>query len=379
MSRVFESKSLIEQVRHNCSISDCRYAGTYSVCGLALRLRDLYKWEKGLEPWVEEDSSVVLEWIGEKEEEWDRLEGQDFIGIAVDGKTFDPFDVEGLNAVLVPHGLFYGAGYVQGLKPSFLLAELMETREVEGFPVYVLGREHARDLLTVPALSQGNSILIRKESARAFLWNLIFFLKKSSKDALRFALETYGIQDHHPKSLRENFEKICEDEVETYLYHELGELKDTAFDREVWRSILAAFPHSVIEFFVRAVKDILADTNEHGKLSYIVREKKRASLALYAAFLDGLRKVLFPDLAEAFKAFTETRDWELVERARQNGYQTARAHAEAITEIYRAGKGDMAWVAKEIEKSVIGPLGILKWRSEEGGVESKTETSVHDA
>jgi hypothetical protein len=301
------------------------------------------------------------------EEEWDRLEGQDFEGIAVDGKTFDPFDVEGLNAVLVPHGLFYGAGYVQGLKPSFLLAELMETREVEGFPVYVLGREHARDLLTVPALSQGNSILIRKESARAFLWNLIFFLKKSSKDALRFALETYGIQDHHPKSLRENFEKICEDEVETYLYHELGELKDTAFDREVWRSILAAFPHSVIEFFVRAVKDILADTNEHGKLSYIVREKKRASLALYAAFLDGLRKLLFPGLAEAFKAFTETRDWELVERARQNGYQTARAHAEAITEIYRAGKGDMAWVAKEIEKSVIGPLGILKWRSEEGG------------
>ena len=178
---------------------------------------------------------------------------------------------------------------------------------MEGFPVYVLGREHARDLLTVPALSQGNSILIRKESARLFLWNLIFFLKKSSKDALRFALETYGIQDHHPKSLKENFAKICEDEVETYIYHELGELKDTAFDREVWRSILAAFPHSVIEFFVRAVKDILADTNEHGKLSYIVREKKAASLALYAAFLDGLRKLLFPELAEAFKEFTETR------------------------------------------------------------------------
>ena len=73
MSWVFDSRSLIEQIRHNCSISDCRYAGTYSVCGLALRLRDLYKWENGLEPWVEEDSSVVLEWIGEKEEEWDKL------------------------------------------------------------------------------------------------------------------------------------------------------------------------------------------------------------------------------------------------------------------------------------------------------------------
>jgi len=364
--RVLDSRNLIEQIRHNCSISDCRYAGTYSVCGLALRLRDLYKWEKGLEPWVEEDSSVVLEWIGKKEDEWDKLEEQEFSEISVDGKTYDPFDVDGLNAILAPHGLFYGAGYVQGLKPSFLLADLEQTRQVEGLAVYVLGREHARDLLTVPALSQGNSILIRKESARVFLWNLIFFLKKSSMDALRFALETYGVPDHHPSFLKENFARICEDELETYIYHELGELKDTGFDREVWRSILAAFPHSAIEFFVRAVKDILADTNEHGKLSYIIRERKTASLALYAAFLDGLRKMLFPELVDALKTFKETHHWQAVEEARLSGYRAARAHAEAITEIYRAGKEDMAWVAKEIEKTVLGPLGILKWKSEEG-------------
>jgi hypothetical protein len=366
MSPLLDSKNLIEQIRHNCSISDCRYAGTYSVCGLALRLRDLYKWEKGLEPWVEKDSSVVLEWIGEKEEEWDKLEGQEFKGITVAGETFDPFDVEGLNAVVTPLGLFYGAGYVQGLKPSFLLAELAETRQVEGSPVYVLGREHARDLLTVPALSQGNSILIRKESAKLFLWNLIFFLKKSSKEALRFALETYGVPYHHPQALKENFARICEDEVETYIYHELGELRDTDFDREAWRDIVAAFPHSIMEFFVRAVKDILADTNEHGKLRYIIREKKAASFALYAAFLDGLRKMLFPELADAFKIFQSTHHWEPVEEARWSGYRAARAHAEAITEIYRSGREDLGRVAKEIEKTVLGPLGILKWKREEG-------------
>jgi len=364
---VFDSKNLIEQVRHNCSISDCRYAGTYSVCGLALRLRDLYKWEKGLEPWVEEDSSVILQWIGEKEEEWDKLDGQEFAGISLAGKNYDPFDVEGLNAVLAPQGLFYGAGYVQGLKPSFLLAELLETRQVEGFQVYILGREHARDLLTVPALSQNNSILIRKESARIFLWNLIFFLKKSSKEALRFALETYGIADHHPKALKDNFARICEDEVEAYIYHELGELKDTDFDREVWRDMVAAFPHSVIEFFIRAVKDILADTNEFGKLRYIIREQKTSSLGLHAAFLDGLRKELFPELVDAFREFKESRNWERVEEARLSGYGTARALAETITELYKRGKekGDMTWAAREIEKNVLGPLGILKWKSEE--------------
>jgi hypothetical protein len=365
---VFDSKNLIEQIRHNCSISDCRYAGTYSVCGLALRLRDLYKWEKGLEPWVEEDSSVILEWIGEKEEEWDKLAEQEFAGILLDGKTYDPFDVAGVNAALLPHGLFYGAGYVQGLKPSFLLAEPAETRQVDGFTVYVLGRELARDLLTVPAMSQNNSILIRTESARTYLWNLIFFLKKSGREALGFALESYGIFDHHPQALKENFARICEDEVETYLYHELGELKDTDFDREVWRDIIAAFPHSVIEFFVRAVKDILADTNEHGKLRYIIREQKTSSLGLYAAFLDGLRKELFPELVNAFREFKETRNWGRIEEARLSGYRSAREQAEAIIEIYRIGKqkDDRTWAAREIEKTVLGPLGILKGKTEEG-------------
>ncbi|MGE5838859.1 MAG: hypothetical protein ACM34H_02920, partial [Deltaproteobacteria bacterium] len=198
-------------------------------------------------------------------------------------------------------------------------------------------------------------------------WSQIFFLKKSSRDALRFSLETYGIPDHDPKALKENFAKICEDEVETYIHHELGELKDRDFDQEVWRNIVAAFPHSVIEFFVRAVKDILADTNEHGTLCYIIRERKAASLGFYAAFLDGLRKMLFPELIEAFRIFKDTHQWQPVEEARLIGYRTARARAETITEIFMAGKGNMDWVAAEIEKTVLSPLGLLKWKSEERG------------
>jgi hypothetical protein len=44
----------------------------YSICGLALRLRDLFKWEKGLPPWEERDSSEVLEWIEAKENTWEQ-------------------------------------------------------------------------------------------------------------------------------------------------------------------------------------------------------------------------------------------------------------------------------------------------------------------
>ena len=49
--------NITRQVLRNCEISDARHAGLFSICGLALRLRDLYKWEKGLDPWVEKDSS----------------------------------------------------------------------------------------------------------------------------------------------------------------------------------------------------------------------------------------------------------------------------------------------------------------------------------
>jgi len=155
--------------------------------------------------------------------------------------------------------------------------------------------------------------------------------------------------------------------LETYIYHELGELKDTDFDREAWRDIIATFPHSVIEFFVRAVKDLLADTNDHGKLRYIIRERKAGSLGLHAAFLDGLRKELFPELLEAFMEFKNTGDWASVEQARTKGYQTARTHAEAVCEIYRKGKkkNDMTWAEKEIQQNVLEPLGFLKWKREE--------------
>jgi hypothetical protein len=131
---------------------------------------------------------------------------------------------------------------------------------------------------------------------------------------------------------------------------------------------VATFPHSVIEFFVRAVKDVLADTNEHGKLRYIIREQRTSSLALHAAFLDGLRKELCPEFVEAFRKFKDTRNWERVEEARVGGYRTARNSAAVITEIYRKGKqkDDMTWAAREIEKTVLEPLGILKGKREEG-------------
>ena len=360
--QVFDLDSIVRQVQQNCSISDSRHAGLYSVCGLALRLRDLYKWEKGLDPWVERESSEILEWIASKEEQWGELFDLDFSKIMIDGSMYDPFDRNGINEVLNPHGFFYGAGYVHSLKPSFFLGVLEDQRQVDGYTVYTLGRELARDLLTMPALAQDNCIVVRQESAMLFLWDLILFTKKSGQEALNFGLENYGLKRRDSEALRRNLARISAAEAEIYLYHELGELRDTAFEPNIWQEIVATFPHTAIELLARSVKDLLADTNEYGTLRHIVEKRKAASLGFYVAFLDGLRKELFPELSEAFKDFTRTHNWQVIENAIAAGHKTAKGYAESLSDIFQKGKAKdgMKWVESEIEKRLLAPLGILK-------------------
>jgi len=357
---MLQLNNIVSQILQNCCICDSRHAGLFSICGLALRLRDLYKWENGLDPWIEKDSSEILEWIGNKEEEWDRVKTKDFVDITILGVKYAPFDALGINAVLEPHGLFYGAGYAHSLRPTFFLATLEDKKEIDGYPVYILGRELARDLLTMPALSQDDSIFIRMESARLFLWNQIFFLKKSGRDPLRFDLENCGVKGQDQEELRQNLARISEEEIDTYTYHELGGIRDPIFDLEIWREIIATFPHTPIELLARTVKDLLADTNEYGTLRYIARERKTASLGFYVAFLDGLRKELSPDLIDAFGRFTQTRNWQIIEQAITNCFKTAKYYADAICSIYQRGKekNDMKWAQNEMEKRLLEPLGL---------------------
>ncbi|RJR35511.1 MAG: hypothetical protein C4576_24925 [Desulfobacteraceae bacterium] len=352
-------EEITRQVLRNCSISDAKYAGNYSVCGLAMRLRDLYKWEKGLEPWIEEQPPVLLEWIGRKEEEWEGLMESDLGEITIDGSPYPPFDVEKINERLEPLGFCYGAGFVHGLKPTFFFAPIEEKRRMNGTTIFLLGRELARDLLTLPAMTQDNSILIRWESVRLFLWNQIFFVKKSGREPLRSALKIYGANDQDPVSLQQNLNRICRDELETYIHHELGEIRENAFDRKMWREIVSQLPHTPVEILVRALKDILADTGEHGCLSHIIRERKISSLCFYTAFLDGLKKELFHDLPKAFERFEKSGEWPLIEQASVSAFRRAKKHAEAVIRLFVEGreKNDLQWAGKEIEREILKPLG----------------------
>ena len=227
---------------------------------------------------------------------------------------------------------------------------------MNGTSVYILGRELARDLLTIPALSQDDCVLLRQESARLFLWDSIFYIKKSARPALNFALDRCGIKDQQPKALRRNLDAILAAQKSTYIYHEIGELKDTVFERGLWREIIAAFPYSPVEYLARAVKDLLADTNDYGTLRHIIRERKTASLGFYVAFLEGLTKEYFPELPAAFQLFMQTDDWSIIEQAVSSGYKTATKHAGLILDLYREGvhKDDLKWAEAQIQKGLLG-------------------------
>ena len=347
---------ITRQVLNNCDISDAYHAGMFSICGLALRLRDLYKWEKGLPAWEESDPSEVLEWIETKENQWESYPENGFEKLNIDGTTFDPFDTIGINKVLERHDIFYGAGYARSLKPTFFLTDITEKTNSDGTTIYTLGRELARDLLTIPALTQDDCVLLRQESAKLFIWDSIFYIKKSARPALKFALDSCGLKIHEPQALQPHLTAILAALKNSYIYHEIGELHDTAFDREIWREIIAAYPYSPVEYLARAVKDLLADTNDFGTLRWIIEQRQTASLAFYAAFLDGLAKEFFPELLISFQIFTRTRDWGIIDQAVSSGYNNARKHASLITELYLEGVGrnDKKWAETEIQKRLLG-------------------------
>jgi len=355
---MIEIDPFAHQVLKNCEISDAQHAGLYSICGLALRLRDLYKWENGLNPWEEKDSSEILDWIAAKEQRWEQLGEKKYTDLFLGGEHYNPFNTAEINAILEPHGIFYGAGYAYSLKPTFFLATIKNKSQTDGYTVYTLGRELARDLLTLPVLSQDNLILLRTDSARLFLWDQITFIKKSGRPALQFALRHCGLTEQGPGALRRQMPTILAAQKDNFIYHEIGEMKDSTFDPDIWRELIAAFPHSPVELLVRAVKDLLADTTHHGTLRHLIRNRKTAALGFYVAFQDGLIKELFPELRAAFQDFIKSRNWRIIEEAVATGYRNARNFTGKIVQIFQAGKRNhqLQWAKNEIERRLLGKI-----------------------
>jgi hypothetical protein len=334
-------QNLIHQVRHNCQLSSGVQAGLFSLCGLLLRLRQLYKWEHDLLPWQEPDSAPVLDWIEAQETSWDAAEGALWEALPWNGASFDPFAIEAINDVLRPEGLIYGAGFGRGLAPTFFLGELAEVRTDGDLTIMVVGDELARDLDGAPAMAQGSLIYARTQALAFYLWDRLSDPAQQNNRYLKVAFASRRLcltkLLNDPRAFEEEFCLLAAGELEAAIHHEIGEAREESL-RPVLHRLVELFPQTRIELWIRGMKDALADVNEWGRLAYLIREENLSSLALFFALAPGLYPLLIPEIEPAFRRVAQYRDWPALEEVRQRALGRLRGIAAELNALLFSGE-----------------------------------------
>ncbi len=362
MPAAIKDSMIIEDIQHNCNISDARDHGIFPMCTMVLKLRNLYKWEHGIEPWQEPETANLLDWIEAKECYWKTIEKEPYRHLGINGRKFLPDDSDEINSSLRDQQLVYGAGYGRSMKAIFFLAEKIDQRTVAGCPVLILGKERAKEMASPFAMVQDGVIFIRKESLRFFLWDQIQELRSSCRSAFRHALSIYGLlQDGqlNQQKFKDTLDIVVDGEMDLFIYHEVGELLQTTLDSSTLQTIVGRFPGSVYELVCRSIKDILADTHPEGLLAHLIREKRETSLSFYVGFLDGLRKELFPEIFEVLPQFLKDRDWQGIEKARNECRDNSLRYAGKIKAISKKIAHDSDEHVRELfNRQIILPLGL---------------------
>ncbi|MCL5024379.1 MAG: hypothetical protein M1497_13635 [Nitrospirae bacterium] len=336
-----DTNVLREQIKLNCTISDARFWGYYSICGLLMRLRELYRNEKSLMPWDGIRKEEMSEWIASRESQWKALENEDLRPLEIQGKVYDPFEVDGLNALLSSHGMVYGGGYGRFNKPTFFLARLEGKREYYDYLIHYTGREFSRDLSTSVAMLQGRCIFMRLEPLSALLWDKFQELRsRKFRGALGDAFSSRGIDGSlPPKEVYGRIVALSRQVSELFVRHEIGEAFEDE-EADAWLGILSQNADRATEFYLRGIKDVLADSSVMGPLRDIIERRERSEMSFYMVFLDGIRKSLFPEIMTAFQVFTEGGNWSVLEEARSRGYARTHALRKEVVGLWKEGKAE---------------------------------------
>jgi hypothetical protein len=291
-------RPLIEAVQANCHLSDARHARNLTLCTYLLEMRELYRWERGIALTEPLARAAVGEWLSGREALWAGIEDEDYRPLPLGGALVDPFDMSTLNRELTPQRLVYGAGIGRFGKPQFFLGELIREETREGVRILVSRREFARDLAPAPGALRDGTIYVRLESLqrvlseRAEAWG-----RRRANGALKAALEAHGFERDPNAAL----ESMAATEAETLILHELGEHRVAQSLSPAWERMLAGFARRPAELFARAARDHLADCTT--TLPALLERNAEASLHLWFAGLDGMRRELFPRVVGTYDAW----------------------------------------------------------------------------
>jgi Family of unknown function (DUF6866) C-terminal domain/Family of unknown function (DUF6866) N-terminal domain len=325
---------LLAAVQRNCDIADARHARDMTLCTYLLEMREFYRWEQDLPLGSPPPRDDVGRWISEREALWEKLFDEDFGKLPVAGERVDPFAATDINDALLPQGLVYGAGIGRFRKPHFFLGRLDRVERHDGLSVLVCECEYARDLMAIPAALQGNTVIVRREALRQWLWEKAeAWGMKKIPGAMSRALDAYGYGDDPAAAL----ERMVDGETATLILHERGEHAAGRFLDPGWQEMIASCAKRRSELMARAVRDNLADCLV--TLPTLVERDNPASLHFWFANFDGMRREIFPWLAEAYERWLPEDDRTPLFDAIAAGCEHWQAQAECLLADFR-DRGD---------------------------------------
>lgn len=283
---------LVAAVQRNCHIADARHARDMTLCTYLLEMREFYRWEAGIPLGDPLARSEVGTWLSERERLWETLGEADFSPVPLADTVFEPFAAASINDLLVPHGLVYGAGIGRFGKPHFFLGKLAARESAGGLTVLVCECEYARDLTTMPAALQGQTVIVRREALRQWLWEKVeAWNVKKTAGAFALALHSHGYADDPQGAL----ERMTDAETATLILHERGEHAASRLLGTGWEERLACSRKRRAEILMRAVRDNLADCLV--TLPTLIERAAWPSLWFWFSNFDGMRRELWPALA----------------------------------------------------------------------------------
>lgn len=343
-------QSLIEAVQYNCDIADARHGADYGMCTYLLKMRELYRWQRGMSLGAPLGKDDVGDWLTARERRLEALADADFKALPVAGDSLDPFDDEAVNAALCGQGLVYSAGLVNGARESFFLAELEdEKRADDGFVLRISGRELARCLNAPPAMTRGSTIFLRRESLRRFMWEKYeSWLWNRPVGAMARAVACYPFDT----SLDEALDRMTAAEMAVIEAHERGEFDAGQLLGDDWERMLLDVSLTPAELMVRAVRDHLADCLH--TLPLLLQPGNAPSLHLFVANLGAMRKQLFPSLASAYAEWLNSGDPAPLDALASRGRAHWRDLALSLLDVHRRhGAQAAAPIAAEVEAAFL--------------------------
>ncbi len=297
---------LIAAVQRNCNVADARHAQSTGLCNYLLEMREYFRWEQGLAPPQAPERGELGRWIAAREALWNALEEAELESLPLAGRSFDPFDSAAINNILLDRGLVYGAGIGRFHRPHFFLAELRQQQSRDGVAVLISGREYARDLAAAPAALRQGTVYLRQDVVSRWLWEKVEAWEgKSLAAPMRLALAAHGF-DGDPANAVAAIARMTEQESEALILHELGEHRLGLQLGPAWEEMLEAMSDRRAEILARAVRDLGVDCLH--TLPMLLESRTHASLHFWFANFDGMRRALFPSLAEVYRRWCDDAD-----------------------------------------------------------------------